>query len=106
MYESQQMAISTVTNVSESNFSLNPVRCKSRSAPVSAMLCCNYPATDGAILYKYRGYSARTLETLINREVYFSSSAQLNDPHDCRLSIRDALRAAVEDAGKNGFTPI
>lgn len=57
--------------------------------------------TDAPILYKYRGYSARSLEILVKREVYFASATQLNDPHDCRLSIRDALRAAVEEAEKN-----
>ena len=46
-------------------------------------------------LYKYRSYSARSLEMLIQREIYFASPAQLNDPYDCRLNVRDALSAAI-----------
>lgn len=49
-------------------------------------------------LYKYRPFSARARKILVNREVYFASSEQLNDPYDCRISIRQALRDAVEAA--------
>ena len=45
--------------------------------------------------FKYRGYSAQSLAALINRELYFASPAQLNDPHDCQLNIPEALEAAV-----------
>lgn len=51
-------------------------------------------------LYKYRCYSARSLEMLIKREVYFASPDQLNDPYDCRLNIRDALSAAIDKAAE------
>lgn len=55
--------------------------------------------TEGnLILYKYRGYSARTLSILIDRELYFASPSELNDPHDCQLSIREALDAAIQNA--------
>lgn len=51
-------------------------------------------------LYKYRGYTAYALEMLINRELYFASPEQLNDPYDCRINIRDSLRAAIDLAEK------
>ena len=35
-------------------------------------------------LYKYRGYSSRTLTALSNNELYFASSDSFNDPFDCR----------------------
>lgn len=53
------------------------------------------------ILYKYRAYSARSLEMLLRREVYFAPPDKLNDPYDCQLSIRDALREAVEKARRD-----
>lgn len=53
-------------------------------------------------LYKDRGYSARSLEMLIRRELYFASPTQLNDPYDCRMNIRDSLSAAVARAHKLG----
>ena len=51
-------------------------------------------------LYKYRSYSARSLEMLIKREIYFASPEQLNDPYDCRLNVRDALSAAITKAAE------
>lgn len=53
-------------------------------------------------LYKYRGYSARSFEMLIRRELYFASPTQLNDPYDCRMNVRDSLSAAVSRAHKLG----
>lgn len=42
----------------------------------------DYPETTK--LYKYRGYSSRTLTALSNNELYFASSNLFNDPFDCR----------------------
>ena len=39
---------------------------------------------------------------LTKREVYFASPGQLNDPYDCRISIRRALEETIEKAGRNG----
>ena len=50
------------------------------------------------ILYKYRAYSARSLEMLIRRELYFAAPASLNDPYDCQINIRDSLAIAIERA--------
>lgn len=55
---------------------------------------------EGVTLYKYRAYSAYSLEMLINRELYFARPDQLNDPYDCRLNIRDSLGAAIARAGQ------
>lgn len=52
-------------------------------------------------LYKYRGYTAYALEMLINRELFFASPEKLNDPYDCRMNIRDSLRAAMDLAEKD-----
>lgn len=49
-------------------------------------------------LYKYRDYSMWPLEMLTKREIYFSTPQQLNDPYDCRISIRQALSQAVQQA--------
>jgi hypothetical protein len=54
------------------------------------------------IYYKYRTYSPRALEMLTKREVYFASPDQLNDPYDCRISIRRALEEAITNAVRNG----
>lgn len=35
-------------------------------------------------LYKYRKFSARTLNMLANNELYFAASDSFNDPFDCR----------------------
>ena len=49
-------------------------------------------------LYKYRANSARALEMLILRELYFAAPASLNDPYDCRIDIRASLAAAIDRA--------
>lgn len=59
-------------------------------------------ATSFDTLYKYRAYSTRSLEMLLNREFYFASPAQLNDPYDCQISIRDSLRSAITRTEKLG----
>lgn len=52
----------------------------------------------GHTLFKYRAYSARALEMLIRRELYFANPAALNDPYDCRINIRDSLASAIQRA--------
>ena len=39
------------------------------------------------LYYKYRGYGLRTLELLLNRELYFSTVQGLNDPLDGQLDM-------------------
>lgn len=46
-------------------------------------------------LFKYRKFDERTLSMFINRELYFASPANLNDPHDCQISISAAILEAV-----------
>jgi hypothetical protein len=48
--------------------------------------------------YKYRTYSAQSLEVFILKEIYFSPPSKLNDPYDCQVSVRDGLREAIENA--------
>ena len=54
--------------------------------------------TDGETLYKYRTFSAQSLSMLIDRAFYFPEPSELNDPFDCQISIRDALRSGIEIA--------
>lgn len=54
------------------------------------------------VLYKYRPFSARALEMLIKRQVYFAAADKLNDPYDCRISIRQALADAITGAESSG----
>lgn len=49
-------------------------------------------------LYKYRSYSARSLELLIKRKLYFASPSNLNDPYDCRINIKKSLSSAITRA--------
>lgn len=51
-----------------------------------------------AILYKYRRYDSRSPEILINREIYFASPSNLNDPFDCKPNILDSLDEAYDEA--------
>lgn len=39
---------------------------------------------------------------VIKRQLYFPTPVQLNDPYDCRISIREALRQAIEGAERRG----
>lgn len=50
------------------------------------------------VLYKYRGYSDRSLEIIANRQVYFATWEQLNDPFDCRIDIARSLETACIEA--------
>lgn len=54
------------------------------------------------VLYKYRPWSSQAQEMLVNQEIYFASSQQLNDPYDCQISIRNALQDAIERAVQKG----
>ncbi len=47
-------------------------------------------------LYKYRNYSAKSLEIFIKREVYFANPQSLNDPFDCRIDIVDSLNQVTK----------
>ncbi len=49
-----------------------------------------------AYLYKYKKVDKYLLATLLNQELYFASPDQLNDPLDCRISIVDSLKSALE----------
>lgn len=57
---------------------------------------------SGHTKYKYRAYSARALEMLIRRELYFANPAALNDPYDCQINIRDSLASAIQQAQQLG----
>lgn len=48
------------------------------------------------IYYKYRGCSQRTWEILVNRELYFSLSKDLNDPLDTSTDIKKEYERAKE----------
>lgn len=46
-------------------------------------------------IYKYREINQRTLELLINRKIYFSPPADLNDPLDCSIDIESEYQKVV-----------
>ncbi|WP_200286723.1 DUF2971 domain-containing protein [Pantoea ananatis] len=48
------------------------------------------------MIYKYRAINQRTLELLINRKIYFSPPADLNDPLDCSIDIESEYQKVVE----------
>jgi hypothetical protein len=47
-------------------------------------------------LFKYRSFDRNALSILIDRELYFSSPNQLNDPLDCTIDVAAALTAALK----------
>jgi hypothetical protein len=51
-------------------------------------------------LYKYRKFDSRTLSMLINKELYFASPEDLNDPYDCQISISKSIEEAITIAKK------
>ena len=49
-------------------------------------------------LYKYRPVNKLLIESIINREIYFSSLGNLNDPIDCHIDIRRSFDIAIHKA--------
>jgi hypothetical protein len=64
------------------------------------------------LLYKYQPVTARSLENLKLKELWFSAPAAFNDPFDCALDVRfkqidddDVARALEYARGKVGLSP-
>ncbi|EOD4081501.1 DUF2971 domain-containing protein [Yersinia enterocolitica] len=53
------------------------------------------------LCYKYRSVNQQTLEMLINREVYFASPDQLNDPLDAKIDINAHYQEIVRKYDPN-----
>lgn len=53
---------------------------------------------DPIVLYKFRPINKWLIESLVNRCLYFAKPDTLNDPFDCRIDLRGALRRAVSSA--------
>ncbi|EEQ10949.1 hypothetical protein ymoll0001_2550 [Yersinia mollaretii ATCC 43969] len=53
------------------------------------------------LCYKYRSVNQQTLEMLINREVYFASPDQLNDPLDAKIDINAHYQKIVRKYDPN-----
>ncbi len=52
-------------------------------------------------VFKFRPVNKYTLDSLIKKQLYFSSPAELNDPHDCQVDIEQSIRSAIgETTGK------
>jgi hypothetical protein len=51
-------------------------------------------------LYKYRKFDKYTRILFANRELYFSPPKKLNDPIDCQIPIKPALKKAISEAEK------
>lgn len=58
------------------------------------------------MLYKYRSFQAKALSIIINRELYFATPEQLNDPVDCQVGIADALKMAIARAEQDGQSSV
>ena len=60
------------------------------------------PTTDASFVqvFKFRPVNKYTLDSLIKKQLYFSSPAELNDPHDCQVDIEKSIRTAI--AGTTG----
>jgi len=54
--------------------------------------------TDPIVLYKFRPIDKRLIESLVNRSLYFAKPGALNDPFDCQIDLRGALRRAESSA--------
>lgn len=50
------------------------------------------------VLFKFRPINKYLIDSLVNSELYFSPLKKLNDPHDCRVNLRQALVRANEIA--------
>lgn len=53
---------------------------------------------DSFVLYKFRPIDKRLLESLVNRSLYFAKPSTLNDPFDCHIDLRRALKRAESSA--------
>lgn len=49
------------------------------------------------LLYKFRSFNDYGLRLLIDREVYFASPEELNDPLDGQMSLADAVKRLIDD---------
>lgn len=49
-------------------------------------------------LFKYRAFNRYSISMLINKEIYFASPDELNDPYDCQIDISQSLNIAIENA--------
>jgi len=56
-------------------------------------------------VYKYRGFNRDAISLLVDRELYFASPEQLNDPHDCQIDVTAALREALAEFDLSGASP-
>ncbi len=48
-------------------------------------------------VFKFRPVNKFTLDSLIKKQLYFSSPAELNDPHDCQVDIEQSIRTAIAE---------
>lgn len=48
-------------------------------------------------VFKFRPVNKYTLDSLIKKQLYFSSPAELNDPHDCQVDIEQSIRTAINE---------
>lgn len=55
--------------------------------------------------YKYRAFDRNALSILLDKELYFSSPNQLNDPYDCQIDVSGALINAIENCELMSIPP-
>ncbi|WP_038176339.1 DUF2971 domain-containing protein [Vibrio pacinii] len=49
------------------------------------------------LVYKYRSFSDRALEILINQELWLATPASLNDPFDCQIEYASLFEAGMSE---------
>lgn len=49
---------------------------------------------ESFVLHRFRKIDKRLIESLVNRSLYFAKPDTLNDPFDCRIDLKGALRRA------------
>ena len=55
----------------------------------------NQEATEVAF-FKLRPVNKYTIDSLIKKQLYFSSPAELNDPYDCQADIAKSIQSAIK----------
>jgi len=54
---------------------------------------------ESFVLYKFRAIDKHLIESLVSQSLYFARPDALNDPFDCRIDIKAALKRAESSAG-------
>ena len=54
---------------------------------------------ESFVLYKFRAIDKHLIESLVSQSLYFARPDALNDPFDCQIDLKAALKRAESSAG-------